>query len=180
MRSGKFGRKAHDIHFTFGYCFSIATRECSAWHIYLRVYLFSEDSVPVENAHLINYRTTKITTTDQYGHFRTWVKDDDSLMINHISLAPKVIHAKRTKHLNLIYVPNRTYHIQSVSNMDFKRKRAYALRNMQLINDKLSTIQFRDTAPKTMNVNPYDDEKISQGINLKGFLQLFKKRKRHK
>jgi hypothetical protein len=64
--------------------------------------------------------------------------------------------------------------------MDFKRKRAYALRNMQLINDKLSTIQFRDTAPKTMNVNPYDDEKISQGINLKGFLQLFKKRKRHK
>lgn len=143
-------------------------------------YLFSEDSVPVENAHLIDYRTTKIITTDRYGHFRTWVEDGDSLMINHISLAPKVVHAKRSKHPALIYVPNRTYRIQSVSNMDFKRKQEYALRNMRSINNKLSTIQIRDTIPKMMNVNPYDDRKISQGINLKGFLGLFKKRWLHK
>lgn len=143
-------------------------------------YLFSEDSIPIENAHLISYRTTKIITTDQHGHFRTWVEDGDSLMINHISLAPMIVHVKRSKHPDLIYVPNRTYRIQSVSNIEFKRKQEYALRNMQLINDKLSMIQIRDTVPKTVNVNPYDDEKISQGINLKGFLQLFKKRWLHK
>ena len=144
-------------------------------------YLFSADSVPIEDAHLINYRTTKIVTTDSRGYFKTIVQAGDSLMINHISLAPLIIHVRRINvRINRIYVPNKTYRIKSVSNTDFQKQRQYAEQNLKQISRQLGFELLTDTVPKMVNINPYDDNKISQGINLKGFFKLFKKRKRRK
>jgi len=37
-------------------------------------YILSEDSVPMENAYLINYRDTKIVMTDSTGYFKIFAQ----------------------------------------------------------------------------------------------------------
>ena len=144
-------------------------------------FIFSEDSVPIENAHLINYRTTKIITTDIRGYFKTVLYEGDSLMINHISLAPKVVHANSKKsNENIILASYRTYLLSPISNNDFKREQKFSEQNMKQINKQLGNKTFRDTIPKTMNVNPYNDAKISQGIDFRGLLKLVRKLKKKK
>lgn len=51
----------------------------------------SPDSIPVENAYLISYKTMRAYATDKNGTFGILLNADDSLKINHISFEPIVI-----------------------------------------------------------------------------------------
>ncbi|MGD9931444.1 MAG: hypothetical protein AB7U05_15585 [Mangrovibacterium sp.] len=56
-------------------------------------FLLTEDSIPLENALLINYRTYKMIKTNQLGYFKTSLSEGDSLIINHVSMLPQIVQA---------------------------------------------------------------------------------------
>lgn len=77
-------------------------------------YIYAEDSLPVENAYVINYRTQKIVMTDENGYFHTPMQVGDSLMINHVSLSPTVIHANTgPAFLNVFVVDFKMYTLKT-------------------------------------------------------------------
>ncbi len=112
-------------------------------------YVLSEDSVPVGDVHLINYRTLKIIITDSTGYFKTYLHEGDSLMINHLSLAPKVIHANANPaEENKIYVPLRTHMIDLVfvNEIKYKMEMKHAEKNITLLYDELERKGLRNPA----------------------------------
>ncbi len=115
--------------------------------IVFKGYVFSEDSLPVENAYLINYRTLKIIITDSTGYFNTYLQEGDSLMINHISLVPKVIHANKNRaDENKIYIPFRIRMINlvSVNEVRYKMEMKYAEKNINRLYKELEELGLRD------------------------------------
>ncbi len=93
-------------------------------------YILEEDSFPVENAYVINYRDQKIVATDSTGYFKTDFEDGDSLMINHISLSPTVIHANSQKASeNLYIIDYKMYTLQTFVKQDEDKSRD--LRNFE-------------------------------------------------
>jgi len=112
-------------------------------------YILAEDSLPVENAYLINYRNLKINATDSTGHFSTFLQEGDSLMINHLSLQPKVIHVNKNKATdNKIYIPVRMHMINlvSVNELRFQREMKYAQNNINNLYRELERRGLRNNA----------------------------------
>ncbi|MGD9931446.1 MAG: hypothetical protein AB7U05_15595 [Mangrovibacterium sp.] len=143
-------------------------------------YLFSEDSVPVENAYLINYRTLKIVATDSTGYFKTLVQQGDSLMINHLTLSPKVIHAHPGKAKNnLIHVPFRTYLIKPVVAMDYTIQMKHFEKNMTLLRQQLAKLGYHAPVRTNAYDNPYNPDAVNPGVslNLSELIRLIKKKK---
>jgi hypothetical protein len=108
--------------------------------IFFRGYVFYEDSVPVRDVHLINYRTLKIIITDSTGYFATYLYEGDSLMINHLSLAPKVVHANaKPAAENKIYMPLRIHMLNMISmnEIRYKMEMKYAEKNISILYDEL-------------------------------------------
>lgn len=58
-------------------------------------FIFDKDSIPVEGAYVINYRTMMGMVTNQDGHFSLTCQPGDSLMISHISYERKIIKIKK-------------------------------------------------------------------------------------
>lgn len=145
-------------------------------------YIFSEDSVPVENAYLINYRTTKITATDSTGRFAVFVQKNDSLMINHLTLQPRVIHPdKKEASLSVFYVPHRRYQITTVSSAANRIDQRNFEKNVQLIRMSLANAGLKNIkSPRGSINNPYNPDKTSEGltVTLEDLFKLFRKRKR--
>ncbi len=136
-------------------------------NVILQGYLFTEDSVPVENAFLINYRTSKIITTDQKGYFRSFVAEGDSLMINHVSLAPKVLYVESSKPgLEKIYVPYRTYILKAISTGNYEKERENVDENMKEVKKEINQQILIKQTQRTSNVNPYDNEEQNPGITI--------------
>ncbi|WP_423127355.1 hypothetical protein [Gaoshiqia sp. Z1-71] len=141
-------------------------------------YLFSEDSVPVENAYLINYRTLKIVATDSTGYFRTYLQEGDSLMINHLSLSPKIVHATAGKATeNTFIVAYRNYMIKPVVTYSLEMK--YFEKNMQLLYTQLANLGLRNTTVIKSYGNPYNPDRINPGLqlNLSDLIRSSRKRK---
>ena len=145
-------------------------------------YIFSTDSVPAENAHLINYRDTKIVATDSTGHFTIFVQEGDSLMINHISLQAQVVHANPNKaQTNKFYIDYRTYIIEPVATRTYTRDFHNFEKNIQRLNKELQQQGFNKIQITRGNdSNPYDPEQQNLGLttNLGDILGLFKKKKK--
>ena len=144
-------------------------------------YIFSEDSVPVENAHLINYRDTKIVTTDSTGRFSIFVQPDDSLMINHLSLQPMVIHANKGKtSSNLFFVGYRIYQLKTVASNNYNIEYHYFEQNIKKLYEDLEREGLRNplTIPRRSYENPYNPDKTSLGVTttVGDVLRLFKQK----
>ncbi|HKJ41257.1 MAG TPA: hypothetical protein VKA27_04145 [Sunxiuqinia sp.] len=143
-------------------------------------YILTEDSVPVENAYLINYRTTKIITTDSTGYFNTYLHPGDSLMINHLTLKPKVIHANADKvSSNRFYVAYRRYQIPTVATKTFNRDEYYCQKNIRKIYADLERLGVRHVRPLRIgNGNIYDPDRVSPGvgISLSDLISFFKRK----
>ncbi|MGV8093448.1 MAG: hypothetical protein AB2L24_16430 [Mangrovibacterium sp.] len=144
-------------------------------------YIFSEDSVPVENAYLINYRNTKIVATDGTGRFSVSVQKDDSLMINHLSMQPLVIHPKSGKAAsNIFYVKYRMYQIQTVSSKGNIENQNFE-KNMQQIKTDLENLGLQHIkSPRGSVNNPYNPDKTSEGLTITpdDIFKLFRKKKK--
>ena len=142
-------------------------------------FIFSEDSIPVENVHVINYGDTKIVTTNENGFFKIQVKTGDSLMINHLSLMPTRIHAnKKNPESNKFYITQRRYLIGTVSTIENERRFILNenLENFTYNVDEM-VLEYRITKLKAP-INPYNPEREMTGIDLKGFLKLLRKKKK--
>jgi hypothetical protein len=144
-------------------------------------HIFSQDSVPVENAHLINYRNTKIVTTDSTGRFSMFAQRRDSLMINHLSLQPKVIHVKRGKAAsNHFYVNYRIYQLPTIASSNYDRDYHHFEQNMKKLYADLERLGLRNPnyVPRRSTENPYNPDKTSLGLTttLGDVLRLFKQK----
>jgi hypothetical protein len=78
-------------------------------------YVLDKDSVPIENAYLVNFRTIRYYLTNKNGFFKNWVLSGDSFMINHISYEKRIIKANsKPSHLNYFLLKFEPYEIQVV------------------------------------------------------------------
>ncbi len=145
-------------------------------------YIFSEDSVPIENAYLINYRNTKIVTTDSTGRFSVSVHQDDSLMINHLSVLPLVIHPKRGEaDSNIFYAKHRRYQIKTVSSKAYNTDQLNFEKNVQKIQMSLAGAGLKNIkSPRGSINNPYNPDKTSEGltVTLEDLFKLFRKKRK--
>mgnify|MGYP000997821240 CR=1 FL=1 len=145
-----------------------------------RGYIFSEDSVPVESAHLINYRNTKIVTTNSTGYFSVSVQKGDSLMINHLSMQPLVIHSNKKEAVsNIFYVTYRSYQIQTIFS-NYNIEQYYFEQNIKRIRQSLQQSGLQHIkSPRGSDNNPYNPDKTSLGLTTTpgDIFKLFKKKK---
>ena len=144
----------------------------------LEGYIFSEDSVPAENAHLINYRTSKIVTTDSKGFFRTSLQQGDSLMVNHVSLTPMIIYTgtKMKNEAIRIYVPYRTYVLKAISSGNYEKEKEHVEESMKQVKRDIESQIIVKPYLRT-NENPYDNDKLNPGITIP-ILQIGSKEKK--
>lgn len=141
-------------------------------------YIFSEDSVPFENVHLINYRNLKIVTTNSNGYFKIHVQIGDSLKTNHISLEPIIVHANRNRATkNQYFTGFKSYMISPVTSNEYKREIENLSKNMKHIS--FSIVKDLDKQPSQIDSagNVYNRDRVSAGLDLLGIFKLFKKRR---
>lgn len=136
-------------------------------NIILEGYIFTEDSLPVENAHLINYRTSRIVTTNKEGYFRVNILQGDSLMINHVSLTPKIVYSgeKTENEIIKIYIPYRTYILKAISSGNYEKERENVEESMKQVKKDIENQIIVKPYHRT-NENPYDNDKQNPGITI--------------
>lgn len=170
----------------FLFCFSLIAIQIQAQDytpkkiILFQGYLQANDSVPVENAYLINYRSMKIVTTDSTGYFKTWAEEGDSLMINHLALQPKVIHANNKPKLeNRIRVDYRIYAIQPVVTNEYALQMKYFEKNMKLLYAQLENLGYHPNTSKSIRMSPYNPDETDPGLTIRpgDLIRLFKKKR---
>ncbi|MFV0376141.1 MAG: hypothetical protein ACK5JD_02430 [Mangrovibacterium sp.] len=143
-------------------------------------YLLAEDSIPVENAYLINYRSMKVVATDSTGYFRTWAEEGDSLMINHLSLQPKVVFAnKRSKNENRFRVDYRIYVIKPVVTNEYALQLKYFEKNMKLMYAQLENLGYQPNVSRSLRMSPYNPDEMDPGLTIRlgDIIGLFKKKR---
>ncbi|MGE4586909.1 MAG: hypothetical protein AB7D05_06160 [Mangrovibacterium sp.] len=144
----------------------VATAQ-EARQMVLEGYVFTEDSLPAENAHLINYRTSRIVTTNGKGFFRTNIRKGDSLMINHLSLSPKVLHTGELfpGQAVIIYVPYRTYILKAISSGNYEKEQKNVQESMKQVKKDIEKQIIVKPYQQTLE-NPYDNDKENPGITI--------------
>ena len=161
---------------------SVTAQEKSDSTFIFSGYIFSEDSIPIENVYLINYRNTKIVTTDSAGRFSVFVHKDDSLMINHLSVLPLVIHPKKGEaDSNIFYAKHRMYQIQTVSSKGYNMDQQNFEKNVQQIQMSLANAGLKHIKPPKGSINnPYNPDKTSEGltVTLEDIFKLFRKKRK--
>ena len=160
------------------FSFHAFSQEPTKKEFQLEGYIFTEDSLPVENAHLINYRTSRIVTTNNKGFFRTSLQQGDSLMVNHVSLTPMIIYTgtKMKNEAIKIYIPYRTYVLKAISSGNYEKEKENVEESMKQVkkdieNQIIVKPYLRSTG------NPYDNDKLNPGITIP-ILQIGSKEKK--
>ncbi|WP_372773298.1 hypothetical protein [Mangrovibacterium sp.] len=143
-------------------------------------FLMLEDSIPIENAYLINYRTMKIVATNSKGYFKTTAQIGDSLMINHLTLMPKVVHVpEQSKAIDTIGVDYRTYMIEPVVSNSYAIQMKYFEKNMQSMYRQLEKLGYHPNISKSVRIPPYNPDEYDPGLTIRlGDLISLLKRKR--
>ena len=77
--------------------------------------VMSHDSVPLENAYLINYRTYNVYATNKYGKVTIPVQQGDSMVVSYISYLRKIIHLDSLNNNRVIYLEIDTIFIGQVN-----------------------------------------------------------------
>ena len=141
-------------------------------------YIFSEDSLPAGNAYLINYHSSKISVADKDGYFKISAQEGDSLMINHISLYPKVVYADSIyAGANKIYVPYRTYILKAIASRNYEKEMENMKETMQQTKREINNMQVLNPSHFESEGNPYNPDKPNPGLTIP-ILQLGKKNKK--
>lgn len=120
-------------------------------------FIMNKDSLPVENAHLINCRNLTIVPTNESGYFRCKVLDGDSLAIIHISYQRIFVKPNpdpATK--NCYYLTEQSYEISPVIIQTFEKDLARFKKNMTQISFQMKNFgkpndYRRNIAPKSQN-----------------------------
>ncbi|WP_163707449.1 hypothetical protein [Mangrovibacterium lignilyticum] len=143
-------------------------------------YLLLEDSIPIEGAYLINYRDMKIVATNSNGYFKMNAQPGDSLMINHLTLSPQVVHVPDFPIKNQkIRVEYRTYMIKPVVSNSYQYQMKNFEKNMQKMYAELRNLGYHPSRAKTIRLNPYNPDELDPGltIGLSDLFRLFKRKR---
>jgi hypothetical protein len=142
-------------------------------YIFFSGYVFDQDSLPVEGAILINFRTLKADITNKDGFFKTFLGEADSLLINHISYDRKIIKANNlSSSANKFYLIFSTNEIKTVSVNYWEQVNLE--NNMNIIH-----LQMKENTPlyKTKTeYNPYipEQKRVETGINIFELISIIK------
>lgn len=147
-----------------------------------RSYIFqglvlSADSIPVENAYMVNYRNARTYTTDIDGRFRVPVQQGDSLKIVHVSFQPIIVKVSVNDTIIILNYNENIIETVTVKLVDVELQHFY--KNMEVMKmqiDKMSHYNYRNTKVQ----NPYNTNQFTgtTGIAISDIIKLFKKRKR--
>ncbi|WP_170111369.1 hypothetical protein [Mangrovibacterium marinum] len=143
-------------------------------------YLMLEDSIPVENAYLINYRSMKIVATDSTGYFKTLAQPGDSLMVNHLTLEPQIIHVPESPARKpIIPVNYRIYRIAPVVTNSYQYQMKNFEKNMKKMYAELHELGFTSHVYKSTRLNPYNPDEFNPGLTIRpgDLIRLFKRKK---
>jgi hypothetical protein len=143
-------------------------------------YVLDCDSMPVENAVLINYRSMRAFTTKEDGSFRVPFEVGDSIKINHISYAQKVIHPNENlRKTNTFYLEFDPFEIRTVAVTHNSFELQNFERNMALIFDQLKLQRTPQMPTGGPVYNPYNPSAAPAyvGLNLFDLYKLLKKKK---
>ena len=133
-------------------------------------YIFDQDSIQIENALLVSFRTLRCYSTNQDGFFKIFLLKGDSLMINHLSYDRKIIKANNhSPQSNRYYLTFSTNELKTVSTHRIEEE------NFEK-NMKEMTFQMKTNTPAYQNGSttnryaPYSPATAQTGIDL---IQLF-------
>jgi len=158
-------------------CIVYAQQPQKGKNILYQGYIFSDDSIPVENAFIINYRTSKIITTNESGYFKTLLHKGDSLMINHVSLAPRVLYFNSNVSETVkVYVPYRTYLLKVINKGEYEKQKKNVDKNTKTVKKDIKKQIYIKNIHRSGNVNPYNNNVNNPGI-IVPILQLDKVKK---
>jgi len=130
-------------------------------------YVMTPDSMPLDGAYIINYRNSKIVATDHSGYFKMVVEKGDSVMINHLSMAPKVVKVRQTYIDKVrIIVDFRTYMVNPITTYDEEKKRSNLEKNMQQLNQDMKEQIIVDPTKRTGNDNTYNEATYNPGATI--------------
>ncbi len=138
--------------------------------------VLDSDSIPVEQAYLVNYRTLRAYSTNSKGRFRISVQTGDSLKVIHVAYESQIV--KPTENEAIIRLKFEENMIGAVDVKYLDLELQYFNKNMKIINLQLD--QMRHTNYRNTKVqNPYNTNQFtgSTGIAISDIIQLFKKRK---
>ncbi|WP_372773299.1 hypothetical protein [Mangrovibacterium sp.] len=130
-------------------------------------YVLTQDSLPLEGAFLINYRNSKIVACDHSGYFKMVVEAGDSLMVNHVSMAPKVVSVTPTYLQKArIFVNYRTYMINPITSYDEEKLKSNVDQSMDQLNKDIKEQILVDPTKRTGNDNTYDEDIQNPGATI--------------
>jgi hypothetical protein len=138
-------------------------------------YILDADSIPIQNALLVNYRTVRGYSTNEKGFFKIWVIKGDSLMINHLSYERRIIKANNEpSKSNCYYLKFAPYQMKTIAVNYRNIEMENFHRNMKLINE-----QMRKNIPSYRNnteQNAYGPPPKAQfyGVNFSELFRYFK------
>ncbi|MCW0482970.1 hypothetical protein [Gaoshiqia sediminis] len=145
----------------------LRAQESKSGTIVFEGFLMTEDSIPLENALLINYRTYKMIKTNQSGYFKTSLSEGDSLMINHVSMIPQIVLANRRKaEENKILVAYRTYLLDPMTTTNYEKEQGYLEETTKQIKAEIEEQILIDPNKRTGNDNQYDDDEQNPGATI--------------
>jgi hypothetical protein len=77
--------------------------------------ILDPDSVPVENAYLVSYKTVRGYATDKKGKFKIRVSPDDSLKVVHVSFKPIIIKPVHPDSFRTLILSFEDYTLRTIS-----------------------------------------------------------------
>ena len=122
----------------------------------------------------------KIVSTDSTGYFKTFAQAGDSLMINHLSLAPQIVHVGSSpEKKQKIHVDYRTYMIRPVISNSYSYEMKNFERNREKLCAELQSLGYHPDRAKQVRINPYNPDEFNPGltVSLSDLFRLFRKRK---
>jgi len=119
------------------------------------------DSIPVENAYLISYRTLRAYSTNKDGRFGIQVEKGDSLKIHHVVFEPAILHP--TSEFKTIVLKEAEYSIEAVNVKYRDLEMVYFNKNMETIKMQLAR-EYHFNFQSGFLRNPYAPIKGPTGI----------------
>jgi hypothetical protein len=142
-------------------------------------YILDTDSLPIENALLVNYRTIHGNTTNEKGFFKICLQKGDSLMINHLSYERRIIKANDKPSLsNCYFLKFSPYEMKTIDVNYRNIEMENFHRNMKLINYqmRMNTPTYRTNTERNAYAPPAAGNQ-TVGINLFEVIRYIKTKK---
>lgn len=142
--------------------------------------IYGPDSIAIEDAYLISYKTLRAFATDEDGNFEILLQNDDSLKIHHVSYKPVILKPGfNSKNLNIIMEYEENL-IDDVMIRDGERELKNLECNLGTTMKQLDD-EFLSAHTKGPILNPYAPKTLSSqtvGINLFEIIDWIKHKKK--